>query len=684
MTTWSPAFQVGSSTVGVNLNGLQFFHVSHIEAVGDTVVDDETVPGSMTVTTVDPHNFAVGWKVSLRLTTSAGTLDTLYTGTYTITAVTEDTFSFYWATDVAGFDLGPGTTDGYPQYGVAISPPDTYLQYRAADAQVDAIAAKAPLFVEQWDYNTIRVVWGSSAELNNRALKDQANGLEPLVVITRSGTGYPVTPLDGEVVLWEKYFDVVTTNNSNATVTYRETQNANPKNAWNRPALSTQSLYDRNLTPGRWYYYTIFFYLGRYDTTVSSALIDQAWVVGESMDAMTPVDHGHGEKLYSLIPQYYQSLDQQFVAATGRDGVLQRLTQVLGFEIDYTKTLAESLEHIYDIDSVHDDLMHSLGVFNFGVPVEDGLGDNRYRAILATISNLYEQRGSIRGLTNVVTAGTKYRCKVVEGTNLLNLPDDAEFTFGSGSWSSLYPSYTDFLLAHEWLPEDGGLDVLQDVAMSSVTKYGAQPGQPDRLNARGKAMYLRVGTGTGFDAEAIAFDDPGEFDGTGGGVGTNGSFVIACGLGSGFVSGRHHEAVATPFYPRTHGVKCAPGEIYTFSFYTAPEKDQLTPGAVAAGIMWFNVPQNGVFNIDRDFISKTEGAAVTDANDGIGPPGFGDYWTENKGMYHCSVSSAAPDSYRGQPFVYAVPYIVTRGTYARYITACSFSASLNTAQDVVV
>lgn len=681
MTSWTAAFRVGSDTVGSN-----FFYVNNI-AVTDDV---------LTATTTVAHNLATGWRVTLRLTTEDGSLDPLYSGTYTITEVTDDTFSFDWVADDTDFDLGPGTTDGFPEYGLAVSPSAAYLQYGARDTQIDSIAASATLYVEPWDYNTVRVIWGSSSELDDRASKDVANGLTPLLVITRSSMGYPVTPLDGEIVLRRPYFDVVSTDENAPPVSVIETQPGNKDNDWNRPVVEIQSLYDRNLPSGRWFYYSLFFFLGRYDTAESGgsyAVIDQQWVRAHSMDAMTPVNHRHAEKLYDLLPQYYQSLDQQFVAGTGRDGVLQRLLRVVGFETDYTKSLADTLENIYDVDRVHDDLLHSLGLFNFGVPVEEALGDGRYRSLLAAISDLYELRGSSAGLVRAVTAATKYRCKVLEGTNLLNLADDAEFAFGTGAWGNLYPRYTTFITSQSWL--DGDLKPLQEAAFDSVLKYGAVPYRAARLNEHGRALYLRSAPGTGFDSDEIFFDDPGSFDGSSGDLiespipGPPGSLILTCGLGVGTVPGRHHEDVEQEFYPRSHGVKCEPGRIYTFSFYMAPRQNLSNPGYTSAGIMWFNEPVNGVFNIDLDFIGKEENIPVLDPVNGIGDPGFSSYWAEvdtedGTGMVRRAVTAKAPLASQGRNHVFAVPYIVTMGVYPRYITACMFNKSLNSAQDVVV
>jgi hypothetical protein len=675
--TWNPIFQVDTDTVGAPSRA----DIASLDTGG-------THGGpTITVQTVVPHVFTVGSEVTIiGLTGDYAVIN----GAYPIFDIPDSShFRFSLDTNLPSRDVAEG---------VALSPSAAYIRFVPHDTLLDSISEHATLYVEPWDYNTIRAVWGSDPTLDDRAVKDVDNGRDPLVVLTRSGFGYPSTPIDGVPVLWAPYANYVPSLDRPRTVQYTETLSANPANDWNRPPLTVQSLYDRNLTPGHWYYYSVFFYLGKYDD-LTGGFIDQVWVRGATMDALTPVNHHHSERFYDLIPEYYQSTDQEFLAGTGRRGVLERFLQVIGFEVDYTRTLADGIEHVYDIDTTHDDLMHSLGVFNFGVPAEDGLGDIRYRSLLATVSRLYEERGSASGLRRMTAAATKYRCKVLEGPNILNLADDAEFSSGTGSWGNPVPEYAVELSGMEWLGRNiasfnavsmASIPLLttSETASSLVLRRNAMevgalviPGGFDQHGVNfdspipfdGEAAFAVTGEDVPFDA-AVTFDYPVDFDGAGT---VSDAVMLTCGLGGGFQTGRRHEEVAVQFFPHLQGIRCEPGVGYTFSGYSVlKQTDVPLVGKAAVGILWFNDDADGFFDFTQDFIKKDESVGVDEATstDPDQPGPFQRYF----------IDGLAPTSTQGQPFVFAVPYWIFVDSQPRYISACMFNQEVNSAKDAVL
>jgi hypothetical protein len=89
----------------------------------------------------------------------------------------------------------------------------------------------------------------------------------------------------------------------------------------------------------------LFFYLGQYDNqgvavayNPHTGFPQQFWVRGNTADAIPRSTLTTRAVLDELIPEYYQMKDQEFLAGTGRKGVVERMLQTVGFETDYTKT----------------------------------------------------------------------------------------------------------------------------------------------------------------------------------------------------------------------------------------------------------------------------------------------------------------------------------------------------------
>lgn len=609
----NPVFEVDRDTVRS-----ASYSITNKELLGNTAI----------LTTSTDHDFQVGWQVIV------SGVDSVFDGTFLITEVTNDTFSYALISgDVTSVAV---TTDA-----IAYSPSPAYIRYPVGDTALDDLTAKTSFYTEPWDYNTIRIVWGLNNDLHQKILDDVQAGLTPLVAITRSSFGYPVTPIDGDKIFQRKYMDVVSSpDNSGIVPGYFETQPASVTNEFQRPAATSQSLYDRNLTPGRWYYYTLFFYLkGSYD--------EQRWIAAGSMDTLLPVNHKHAEKLWDLLPPYYRNKDREFTYGTGQSGVLQRLLRTVGFEADYTRTLAEGIENIYNVDQANNSLMHLLGVTNMGVEEEGGLGDIRYRSLLSTINRLYDERGSARGIQKMALAASKYNCKVVEGSNIMNLTDDSEFLQGTGSWGNVVGVYNSFLASNDWLLDGNYWLDSSTTTFNPVTITSNLPGTPFN-----EGPNLRQGSATITKAS-----------------GSNTGLLFTCGLGTGSVINRLHTYDDYSFYPQFHGIRCNPGTIYTFSFYS--KRTSSSAANVAAGIMWFNLPANHAFDVEDDFISASKQIYTSATYDGTS-------------LTRYSVSAESPISIRGENHVYAVPYIAYGNNASHIITACMFNAQLNSAADYAI
>jgi hypothetical protein len=587
---------------------------------------------TVTLTLNTASNFEIGQSIFI------SGINSTFNGTYTISSLPASNQVTY---EIVSDEVV--TTTEAPASAYVASPAPTYLKYSTQDTFLDDIVSRVNFYVEPWDYNTVRLIWSVDPDLHEKAIYDVSQGRTPKVVITRSSFGYPSTPLDGQKILDRKYVETIATVEGQMVVPYMETQPESNDNDFKRPSLSTQGLYDRNLVPGHWYYYTIFFYIqGTGDS--------QQWVEGGSKDALTPINYKTAETLYDLIPPYYRSKDKEFLSGEGQRGVLERLIQVIGFEADYTRTLSEGIENVYNIDRTHDDLLHALGETNLGVGPEAGLGDIRYRSLLAMINPLYNTRGTTSGLLRLSAAAVKYNCKVLEGVNYMNVFDDAEFLTNSGSWGNLSQTDLDWV-QNTWVQPD--TTVGYDWITSEITEYNS-------------VDLLVVDGETGSPAEkrgALEITKANTEDSS------SNAMVITCGVGEGEVYNRLHVIEPVSFEPQFHGIRCNSEDIYTFSFYS--RRLDGSAGDIAAGILWFNLPINHLFNFNDDLIS-----ANTELHLG------GDSVSATMTRY--SVQAEAPFSKRGEQHVYAVPYIAFSNSSTRRISACMFNPELNSASSFAV
>ena len=507
-----------------------------------------------------------------------------------------------------------------------------YIRYLSHDTVLDDLTSKTNFHVEPWDYNTTRIVWGADTDIHAVAVQDVAASLVPRMVITRSSFGHPVTPLDGQKIFDKEYMEVVYSDINLTPPTTFETQAASDDNPYNRAPTNTQSLYDRNLVSGRWYYYSLFFFLKGGNAT-------QKWVKAGTMEALLPINYDHAGKLYELVPPYYRSKDQEYIAGIRNEGVLSSLLKVIGFEADYTRTLAEGIDNVYNVDYTPNHLLFALGETNMGVQRESGLGDARYRSILARINKLYDERGSSSGVQKLVLAASKYNCKIIEGVNRMNLTDDAEFLTNTGSWGKLHGTepYNTFAASNDWLSAgnywvDSSTTTFNPVSLTVVQDTES----PSLRNGSMEVKNVSGASGNGL--------------------------LITCGLGAGSVLDRLHTAQSTTFSPQMHGIRCAVGTVEEFSFYSKVTSG--SSGNISMGIMWFNLRADSTFDVTTDFISEATTKSVT---------------TEMSAITRYTLESKAPISPTGAAYVYAVPFIGFSNSSTRHVYSCMFNDNLNSA-----
>jgi hypothetical protein len=120
-------------------------------------------------------------------------------------------------------------------------------------------------------------------------------------------------------------------------------------------------------------------------------------------------------------------------------GFLRQFMSIIAFELDTTREFIESWQNLYNADWSPMRLLRHLGS-NFGVDYEAGVGDIRYRSLMANIGATYEARGTEKSLEWVIESMSKYQCDLTSGIGLSLVPDDSDFFLGTGSWGVIHPA----------------------------------------------------------------------------------------------------------------------------------------------------------------------------------------------------------------------------------------------------
>ena len=256
-------------------------------------------------------------------------------------------------------------------------------EIHAPNALTEALFLSRPV-----GYDAVQVWWGVPPEgLTNWSY----------MCVVRSGFGHPSTPTDGEIV---ELFRRPGTGYSDDLV--------------------PGTFFDTGLSAGRWYYYTLFFRVGF------------RWYVAGTTESLVPIDYHHRDHLLGLVPPFYLSREIE-----DSNNFISRWMTMIGYDLDYTRSLTEGVQQIYDPDTAPQVLLDSSGQQNLGFTKQSKLGDIRYRSVLANNRTIRWQRGTINGLQTYVESVFKSAVTVTNGINELLLVDDAEFLSGVGNWSPM-------------------------------------------------------------------------------------------------------------------------------------------------------------------------------------------------------------------------------------------------------
>jgi hypothetical protein len=412
------------------------------------------------------------------------------------------------------------------------------------------------LYSSPINYDTIEIEWNIPPQLTISVDTEHDAGdiLWSEVLIVRCGMGYPATVNDGQAVMrmtkQQLYPNGYRYDSSSKEIV--------TPNQFDPRALPSQ---DPGLTPGRWYYYGLFFKIGR------------DWVRSAVHCCLLPRNFHHADHLWNGLPPYYRHLDDN-MRGGANDGDLKRWLGIFGYHLDYTREYVESMSNMYHTDFTPMSLLRRIGD-NFGVPFEPAIGDYCYRALVGKIGHLYRGRGTVGGLMSLVATVAKCDSDVTQSDNVMLLPDNSEFVNGTGDWAGIheftygpgpaYPPPTGTGVPAGWLSP-------LSIFFSSGT-YGFTPAPVD-----GKGM-MHVYTAPG-DSTANIF--------------------ITC--GDGRLPPVPPETQSIEILPRDRSTPVKPGDIYAFSISVATEFAGPTFQAI---LLWFDAD-----GMPADYLSHSPGASA--------------------------------------------------------------------------
>ena len=223
----------------------------------------------------------------------------------------------------------------------------------------------------------------------------------------------------------------------------------------------TNFFIDKNLQPGRFYYYSLFVY----DTDIDE------WLLSASAQGLCLTDWRWHNTFVEWTPDWYMEQDQLLVPPQPLD----RFFKLLGFEMNWIRSEIESMFTLNSPEYISGAMLPFLGG-NVGVDYEPALGMNQSRVLISNAVNLYKIKGTFSGVQEAATLYTGYPCTLTISPNQEIQLDDAAFsTFGGGGSGYAY--------AGHWVPGNAGTTVAT-VSVPSTT-YPVSPQHGTYLPVQG-------------------------------------------------------------------------------------------------------------------------------------------------------------------------------------------------------
>lgn len=175
-------------------------------------------------------------------------------------------------------------------------------------------------------------------------------------------------------------------------------------------------LLDTGLTPGRFYYYSI--WLGQ-SSGNNETEAQAVWISAGNIVGLAVADFGWTDRLWNWIPRFYRYGANQVVAdSDDRDQPLYKFVDVLGFHLNMINTDIDAARDLYNPDLMQYGALESYGA-SVGAELEPTVPARLNRQRIGNAAHDQLLRGTPQGLQNILTALTGWDVEIETGRNML-------------------------------------------------------------------------------------------------------------------------------------------------------------------------------------------------------------------------------------------------------------------------
>lgn len=177
------------------------------------------------------------------------------------------------------------------------------------------------------------------------------------------------------------------------------------------------------LVTGKPLYYTMFLFTDPGKT----------WVNAGSAEGVVPTDHKTSEKLLELLPRVFTSNEQSPLYPINYDSILGTFLDSFGFDLDEAITYLDLLLPDHTRTSTIASML-PLEVANYGLLPEPGLPVKNQKHLIREAIFMYNNKGTINGLSTYIEALTGYAPTLTVSNNIMLTPQDSTFYKSTGNW----------------------------------------------------------------------------------------------------------------------------------------------------------------------------------------------------------------------------------------------------------
>lgn len=250
-----------------------------------------------------------------------------------------------------------------------------------------------------------------SREYGNISLSwDSPTGQWNRLRLVRSAYGYPAYHSDGTVL-----FD---SNSGPTAYGTREPAIGNYDDDGHADGL--------RLTPGKTYYYTLF--------VQYSQGSEFRWARGADAQAIAVTDHDYLDFLLRRLPSIFTTREMQSDGQPSeQSSTMSRFMSIFAFDLARYRDTLESLRDVNDPDATNGVLLPGMGA-QLAYRYEPEIGMRQNRVLMRNATFLAQRKGTLLGVSGLVSSVTGYGVLISPLQNLLHNDDDANAKTSIGHW----------------------------------------------------------------------------------------------------------------------------------------------------------------------------------------------------------------------------------------------------------